>query len=108
MILLAAATRANRHEAFAAVNDAIVVLGGWVEGHTLFSNVAATFRLVLPARAFGQLAGRLDRLQVRLDAESRAAIAALDPSDADTFAALSVTFIHDEPDLRREVPPVDG
>ena len=108
MLLLSAVTRANRHEAFADIDDAIVALGGWVEGHSLFSNTAATFRLVLPGRAFGALVGRLDAIQVRLDAESRSVIASLGAAEAETAAALSVTFIHDEPELKREVPAVDG
>lgn len=108
MLMLAAVTRASRHQVFADIDDAIVGLGGWVEGHSLFSNAAATFRLVLPARAFGAFAGRLEAAGARLDKESREAIAAIEPSDRETFATLAVTFIHDEPDLRREVPPLDG
>jgi hypothetical protein len=107
-MLMLAVTRASRHQIFADIDDAIVGLGGWVEGHSLFSNAAATFRLVLPAKAFGALAGRLEAAGARLDAESRKAIAAIEPSDREIFATLAVTFIHDEPDLRREVPPLDG
>ncbi len=108
MLLLSALTRAGRHQAFADIDDAIVTFGGWVEGHAMFSNKAATFRFVLPARAFLGLADQLNAKRIHLDAESSAAIQALKADDAETFAVLGVTFIHDEPDMSREVPAIDG
>jgi hypothetical protein len=109
--MLSAVTRRNRHEVMTEVNDAVVAAGGWVEGHTLFSNIATTFRTVLPEPAVSAFAAAVVQLGVHLDAESIDAIAAIGsaPRQAtERSVTLNVTFVHDEPDLRREVPMVPG
>lgn len=113
LLLLSAVTRVNRHAAMAGIDDIVLGCGGWIEGHTLFSNIAATFRFVLPAAGLAQFADRLDGLGVHLDAASRAALGARTPGagetgEAEVAGALAVTFVHDEPDLRREIPAIPG
>lgn len=111
-LMLSAVTRRNRHDAMADINDAVAAAGGWVEGHTLFSNIATTFRVFLPEGRIGAFADAVERLGVHVDAESRGKLASLvrGPSTTDDERALSLnlTFLHDEPDLRREVPMVPG
>lgn len=112
MMMLAAVTRANRHEVFAQINDAAVGCGGWIEGHTLFSNIMVTFRFVLPADRLEAFLSRVDQAGVHLDQASLAALSAVAQPDGagggEVPGALAVTFVHDEPDLRREVPAVPG
>ncbi|KGF68606.1 hypothetical protein LL06_15395 [Hoeflea sp. BAL378] len=116
LLMLSAVTRTNRHAAMRGIDDIVVSLGGWIEGHTLFSNIAATFRFVLPASALASFAGRVDALGVHIDQAGLAALAARSPAggeeneagEAEVAGALSVTFVHDEPDLRREIPAIPG
>lgn len=112
MLMLAAVTSVNRHEAMADINDTTVGCGGWIEGHTLFSNIMVTFRFVVPAGRLAEFAVRVNEAGVHLDPASLAAVsertgAGIAPQ-AELPGALAVTFIHDEPDLRREVPAVPG
>ena len=113
LMMLSAVTRINRHAAMRGIDDIVVSLGGWIEGHTLFSNIAATFRFVLPASALAAFAERVDALGVPIDAAGLATLAARSPAEgeageAEVAGALSVTFLHDEPDLRREIPAIPG
>ena len=112
IVMLSAVTRRDRHQVMAEVNEAVLKSGGWIEGHTLLSNIATVFKLELPARAFQSLADRLAALEVRLDEESRQTLlsvvdSAKDPAE-DCRVTLNVTFLHDEPDLRRTIPAVPG
>lgn len=110
--MLSGVTRKDRHQVMTEVNDAILHSGGWVEGHTLLSNIATVFKLELPVKGLPVLADKLEPLEVRLDEESRETVAKVtgtagDPS-VEIRVTLNVTFIHDEPDLRRAVPAVPG
>ncbi|MEM5474409.1 hypothetical protein WNZ14_21990 [Hoeflea sp. AS60] len=117
LLMLSAVTRINRHTAMREIDDIVVSCGGWIEEHTLFSDIAATYRFVLPAGRLEAFAGRIDALGVRIDAASRQALAARAASGEggqaqvgaeEVSGALSVTFICAEPDQRREIPSVPG
>ncbi|OCW57552.1 hypothetical protein AWJ14_01655 [Hoeflea olei] len=111
MLMLSAVTRANRHGVMREIDDAAVSCGGWIEGHTLFSNVAATFRFVLPAGGLEAFAARIAAAGLQLDGAGLAALSkrvASAAADDELPGALAVTFVHDEPDLRREIPAVPG
>ncbi|MBC7283771.1 hypothetical protein [Hoeflea sp.] len=112
-MMLSAVTRINRHTVMRVIDDIVVSCGGWIEGHTLFSNIAATFRFVLPASGLAGFALRVNALGVHIDAAGLDALAARSPGagqagDAEVSGALSMTFLHDEPDMRREIPAVPG
>ncbi|PTW61986.1 hypothetical protein C8N35_10118 [Breoghania corrubedonensis] len=110
--MLAGVTRKNRHQITADVNDAVMGVGGWIKSHTLFSNIATTFHFALPSDRMSMLRERMVEAGVRLDEESNAKHDAMpkEPvSRSDGMAAsLNLTFIHTEPDLRRDVPRVPG
>lgn len=111
LLMLSATTRVNRHAVMQQINDLVVSRGGWIEGHTLFSNIAATFRFVLPAGRLKGFAEAVDGLGVHIDAAAMQALgerAEAEAAKAEVSGSLSVTFIHDEPDLRREIPAVPG
>ena len=111
-VMLAGVTRRNRHEVMSEINDAVSAAGGWIVAHRLFSNIATTFQFALAADRFGDWQARIAMSGVSLDDDSKAAIAALQSltsaADDEIQASLNVTFIHDEPDLRREIPSVPG
>lgn len=110
--MLAGVTRRDRHQATTAVIDAITDAGGWLADSTRFSNIAITLRFTIPAGSLAGWGAALAAAGVVLDDESRASLVdrgqtARDP-DVEVTAALSLTFIHNEPDLRQEVPAVPG
>lgn len=110
--MLTGVTRANRHQVSADINDGVIAAGGWVSDHTFFSNIATTFRVVLPPEGLGRFRDLVTAAGVHLDVDSEAAIDALLEKQKglpeEIPASLNVTFIHDEPDLKREIPAVPG
>ena len=112
IVMLSGVTRENRHAVMRDLNDAILKAGGWVEGHTLFSNIATTFRLVLPVSALGLFRNAARETGIALDDDSATKLDDLGAGgrsgDEEVSLTLNVTFIHDEPDLRRDVPAVPG
>ncbi|MDZ5649695.1 hypothetical protein [Nitrospirillum sp. BR 11828] len=111
-LMLAAITRCERHQATAAVADAIMAAGGWLVDSTQFSNLAMALRFVLPAEGLTPWAAAVAGAGVRLDEDSRARLVAQaaisHTPDTEITAALNLTFLHDEPDLRQTVPAIPG
>lgn len=112
IVMLSAVTRTDRHTAMTEVNDAVLTSGGWVEGHTLLSNIATVFRLEISAEGLEAFLARLPGIGIRLDEDSLEAARKVAGLSGDRSVerpvSLNLTFIHDEPDLRRTVPAVPG
>ncbi len=110
--LLSGVSKANRYDVTAEIDRAIMGLGGWITGHGLFSNILVTFRFEMPTAQFPALADRLAASGVHLDEDSLAwleAVAIHSPNSMKEIpASIAVTFLHNEPDLRHEVPAVPG
>ncbi|TPP10254.1 hypothetical protein [Rhizobium glycinendophyticum] len=104
LVMMTAVTRVDRRLATQLVFDSVSRLGGWIDDIKMFSNVMNTIRLTLPAKAFPAFAEALEA----------AGIGVYPPQnlggnpDAERMATLQITFIHEEPDLRRDVPPIPG
>ncbi|MEM7025602.1 MAG: hypothetical protein AAF637_23925 [Pseudomonadota bacterium] len=111
-LMISATTAGNRQQVTADVSDIIAATGGWIINHTLFSNIAATIQFSLPSQGLDLFRQRVVAAGVRLNNEDlariRAAIEKHATTLADTTVSLNITFIHDDPDLRREVPAVPG
>ncbi len=107
-LTLSGVTRGNRYDMTAAISGAVTGAGGWIIDHALFSNVAACIRFAVPAHGLTGFRDRILAAGVALDAESLDAIGAVAPAETELTVALNVTFVHDEPDLRRTVPAVPG
>ena len=110
--MIVGVARAGRHQVTADVSDAISSTGGWVINHALFSNIAITIQFSLPSQRLAEFQDRVVAAGVRLDADSMGKIQAMLRKHAakplDITASLNITFKHDEPDLRREIPAVPG
>lgn len=107
---LSGITAIERHQAISAASDAITAGGGWIIDHTLFSNMMATIRFSLPPDGQRILQKQIKAADIHLDADSTAALnQIISPSTQDEIlGALSLTFVHHEPDLRMEIPAVPG
>lgn len=102
MFLMEAVTRRERRETTSAVFDAIVRLGGWVEDSRLYSNIMTVVRFTMRGRDMPALVTELATLGLVVETPQVAA------DDSECSGTLQLTFLHDEPDLTREVPSVPG
>ncbi len=109
---LNAVTRAERLATTAKIRELIVVeCHGWVGDFYQYSNAAICLHFELSARAIPVLLDALRHAGVVLGAELNSAAHALlnMKSEAEiTQCTLHLTFIHNEPDLRRQIPAVPG
>lgn len=117
ILMLQALTRTERHEATSAVFDTVNALGGYIDDMQMYSNIMNTIRLTLPENRFAALIETLREHGIHVDPPTDLPDRT-DNVDADTgadadagperMATLQLTFIHNEPDLRREIPPIPG
>ena len=104
--MLNAVTRRERKDATSFVFDVVNRLGGWIDDLQMYSNMMNTIRLTLSAGAYPALIAALRDGGIAVE-EPGTDPAATDPA-VELMATLQITFIHDEPDMRREVPAVPG
>lgn len=104
-------TRENRHEMTSRLESAISGGGGWVLDFHLFSNRAVTFRFAVPSDSLPRFVQALLGTGLSFVQESQAALEAcaqpLEETSREVPGTLRVTFLHSEPDLKREVPPFE-
>lgn len=112
-----AVTRANRDQTIARVRTAIAQSGAWVVDVKLFSNVSVCFNFEVPSSRTAQLRQALTATELRLTKESDDSLASLlehheaaakGSRETDIAGTLQITFIHNEPDLRIDVPQIPG
>ncbi|HVI52151.1 MAG TPA: hypothetical protein VM661_13135 [Candidatus Sulfotelmatobacter sp.] len=85
----------------AEVERAVMTAGGWVISHQFFSNRLAMLAFNLPRGAEGAFAPALEAAGLSLHQPFPAA----SPGRGDEVTVqLSISFLHDGLDLRREVP----
>ncbi|MEP1089953.1 MAG: hypothetical protein ABJH63_20240 [Rhizobiaceae bacterium] len=91
----------ERNHAIMAVREAIAGSQGWIVDQSLFSNTATTISFEMPSTSRQNfLSGLVDAgLTAHIERE-------VSSSDTGDFRGIiSMTFAHDEPDLKRDVPP---
>ncbi len=110
-------TRADRHDMIARVSRAFAESGASILDFKMFSNVSLSIIFELPARRVGEFSAALAATGLRLSAGSRELLAARQglyggaggaARHTELSGSLQITFIHREPDLRIEVPPIPG
>jgi len=106
IIMLSAVTRVERKEATSFVFDAVNRLGGWIDDVHMYSNLMNTIRFTLPAGAFADLVAALEAVGIAV--KPMDGLGEIRDPAAERMATLQLSFIHDEPDLRRDVPAVPG
>ncbi|HCL64444.1 MAG TPA: hypothetical protein DIC56_06260 [Rhizobium sp.] len=106
ILMLSAVTRRERKDATSFVFDTVNRLGGWIDDVQMYSNIMNTIRLTLAAGAYPALIAALREGGIAVDEPETGANGA--NASAERMATLQITFIHDEPDLKREIPAVPG
>lgn len=106
ILMLNAVTRRERKDATSFVFDTVNGLGGWIDDVQMYSNLMNTIRLTLAAGAYPALIAALREGGIAVD-EPAEDLAGTD-SAVERMATLQITFIHDEPDMKRDVPAVPG
>jgi len=94
----------------ARARTAITDGGGWILDAKLFSNASINLSFEIPASRIGSLLDALELIELHLRTPNLESIAQhrSDGPSGDIAGSLQITFIHDEPDLRIEVPAIPG
>lgn len=109
-ILLAGMTKNNRNQVVADVVDAVHAGGGWIIDSHLFSNLSAAITFAVAPGRLPELKTGFEAIGLLLDNDSLGRIteASSAASAEEIQVGLQITFIHNEPDLRRQVIAVPG
>ena len=99
-------TRVERLTALTRLEEAIGRADGWLLDFHLFSNLAAAFHLEIPPHRFPELLAALEEAGFSLDPPETGPSAGEEAGEL--AVTLQITFLHDEPDLRREIPAIPG
>lgn len=109
LFMIEASTRRERKEATSLAFDCINRLGGWIDDSHMFSNIMTNIRFTIAAGRLGPLLAALGDEAITIEPEAAGRAAAVPPgAENEQSCTLQLTFIHDEPDLRREIPAVPG
>ena len=102
------ATRRDRQEMTTAISGAIQASGGWLVDFTMFSNISICFNVEVARGRLGALYEELARTGLRFEEEGELSAAGEGSAEEEMAGTIQVTFVHEEPDLRREVPAIPG
>ncbi|ACV64598.1 hypothetical protein Dtox_3905 [Desulfofarcimen acetoxidans DSM 771] len=106
-------TREDRHDMISKVNTAISNSGAWILNFKMFSNRLINILFEVPTNNIDKLYASLLDTGLELYEESKALLEECSNQqkyvndDFDIAGTLQVTFIHNEPDLKIDVPPFD-
>lgn len=105
-----ASTRTDRNLITAHAKEAILQSGGWILDFKLFSNISICINFEIASARIEELRATLNQIDLRVSRQSQEALKNFidKQNDDDIAGTLQITFIHDEPDLRRDVPAIPG
>ena len=103
-------TKAERIQMTARVSEAISQAGAWITDFHLYSNILICINFEVPDANLERLATTLLQTGLHLSQESTDRLTDADNSTEgkELAGTLQITFVHNEPDLSREVPAVPG
>jgi hypothetical protein len=117
ILRISASTHAGRIEMTSRAERAINGSGGWILDFKQFSNISICINFEISVKNIERLHLALKATGLRLSLQSDEALSshgglqnqtAARLKQADLAATLQITFIHSEPDLRREIPAIPG
>ena len=94
-------TKIERNTAIHEVRQAVFRCKGWIADQTLFSNIAATINFEMPSSSVARFQEELIALDMAPHVEGELPT----EDEGDVRGSVSLTFSHNEPDLKRDVPP---
>ena len=104
-------TKVERIQMTARVSEAINQAGAWITDFHLYSNVLICINFEVPNANLNKLAESLLQTDLQLSQESLEQLMPANSSivkEKELAGTLQITFVHNEPDLLREVPAVPG
>lgn len=104
-------TKAARIRMTARVSEAINQAGAWITGFHLYSNILICINIEVPIANLDRLAESLQETGLHLSQESLDQLIPANkstPKETELVGTLQITFVHNEPDLLREIPAVPG
>ena len=109
-------TRKERNLIIGSVGEAIGTAGGWILDSKMYSNKSIAIIFELPLLSLKTLYDELNAIELKLTEESKKnfeefSSISLDDKNQSTLnvtGTLQITFIHNDPDLRIEVPAIPG
>lgn len=104
-------TKAERIYMTNRVSEAINQSGAWITDCHLYSNILICINFEVPNTKLNKLAESLQETGLHLSQQSLEQLTPANNSitqEIELVGTLQITFIHDEPDLLREVPAVPG
>lgn len=111
---LNASTKRDRHESMALVRESFANENGWILDVHLFSNISANFNFEIDLAHLFKVVAILEEAGVRFTSRSHRFLEEHRPmacegsQPTECTGTLQVTFIHNDPDLRRVIPAVPG
>jgi hypothetical protein len=106
LLLLSAVTNRERNGATAFVFDCINMLAGWVDDVHMYSNMMTTITFTMKEDRLGEFVDALAGAGISVELAKDDGLAAMRP--VERSCSLQISFIHNEPDLTREVPAIPG
>jgi len=104
-------TKTERIQMTSRVSDAINQSGAWITDFHLYSNISICINFQVASTDVKKLAQSLQETDLHLSPESIEQLVAVDDpaqNEKEWMGTLQITFVHNEPDLIREVPNVPG
>jgi len=92
-------------------SEAISQAGGWITDFHQYSNISLCINFEVPTTDMEKLARKIQETGLKLSEESLEQLTSTEnfmPSQDELAGTLQITFVHNEPDLYREVPAVPG
>jgi len=109
-------TRKERNLIIGSLGEAIGAAGGWILDSKMYSNKSIAIIFELPLLSLKTFYDELNAIELKLTEESEKIFKelssiSLDVKNQSTLnltGTLQITFIHNEPDLRIEIPAIPG
>lgn len=104
-------TKAERIQMTDRVSEAINQAGAWITDFHLYSNILICINFQVPGANLEKLAATLQETGLHLSRESLDQLILSNDTalkDQELIGTLQITFIHNEPDLLRDIPAVPG
>lgn len=107
-----------KYERLDATDDAkevITVSGGWITDYRMFSNRSICLQFEIASDGVMKLYNSLNQTRLHLTDDTHESFASLSvglsngslPGNTDLKGTLQITFVHDEPDLILDIPPLE-